>query len=1025
MIAESLPDPSGAGLSAQSERAPLRILVVEDSENDYLLVLGLLRRDGFVPEARRVETERQLRDALEEVEWEVVIADYNLPLFNAPAALEVVRHYCPDTPFIIVAGNLQEDMAALAIRSGADDALNKESLVRLPAVIRRELKTARTRAAQRQALDAAAESREALKDSESRFLLLTQHLPECFWLYDVASRRIVYVNDAYSRITGRPVDAFYQNPRDIIDAMQRADAVRLGDAMKRARFGGVDDEYRIHHWDGSLRWVHLRTFPVRDEKGIVRSVGGVMSDITAMVNQQNELQRMAHFDALTGLPNRILFKERLSASLSMAKRNHWQLGLLFVDLDRFKIINDTLGHAVGDELLQHAAKRMRMVVRESDTVSRMGGDEFAVIVPDLPSADDAASVARKLIDALEQPFQLAGQDLYVSASIGIALFPEDTGDPDTLIRNADAAMYRAKETGRKTYEFYRAEMNQRARELLSLELDLRQALARREFELHYQPKVNLTSGSMSGVEALIRWRNPQRGLVSPIDFIPLLEETGMIVAVGDWVMQEACRQMMVWHDAGYRHMTVAVNLSARQVTDGGLVKAVRAALDNSGLPATALELELTESMLMRDAPAVESLLDELRQMGVALSVDDFGTGYSSLAYLKRFPLDTLKIDRSFVRDITADPDDASITRAVIQMAHELSLKVVAEGVETAAQLQLLAGCSCDEIQGFYYSRPLPPAALADLLIEQRVIDDSLLRHRSDRARIVLLGDGADEQLDALVRQLETGGALVHRVSSDEQARLWLVDHGCDVLVGRLCNASASDPFAVFADSVTDPRRGIVLLAGEREWEALRLGAGGGSISFDAVLHWPGEIGAVALAIESVLVRRRLQSENQRLIERNRKLENQATSVLAGTPEPGYQRVATVSASGAGGLGAWLERSLDETGVGLIGIDAEGMVVSANQVSEELFPQGAGLIGSDACDVLPAVFRSLDGALSLPLQPRVALVGGRWWQFSAMPFGAAEGAVESGAGQTSVGWLLLLAPAKIDVDIDDDPEHATP
>ncbi|HET6721084.1 MAG TPA: diguanylate cyclase, partial [Rhodocyclaceae bacterium] len=496
----------GDAMASGESPQPLRVLVVEDSENDFLLLISLLRRGGFVPEARRVDSEREFREALEETDWEIVIADYRLPEFSAPSALAIVKHYCPETPFIIVSSLMQEDLAAVSILSGAHDVLHKEKLVRLPAVIRRELKAARLRAAQHVAVATAEASRDALQDSEARFLLLTQHLPECFWLYDVAERKTVYVNEAYTKITGRPTAGFLQDPRDIVEAMHESDERRLAAALERTRFGGIDDDFRIKAWDGRLRWVHLRTFAVRDTQGVIRSVGGIMSDITDMVSQQHELQRMAHFDTLTGLPNRILFKERLSASLSMSRRNGWLLGLLLVDLDRFKVINDTLGHAVGDELLRLAAKRLHLVVRESDTVCRMGGDEFAIILPDLPSADDAACVSRKLIDAMAQPFLLAGQDLFVSASIGITLFPDDTDNVDVLISNADAAMYRAKGAGRNTYEFYRAEMNQRAHELLSLEIDLRQALARREYELHYQPKVSLQTGAMLGVEALIRWK---------------------------------------------------------------------------------------------------------------------------------------------------------------------------------------------------------------------------------------------------------------------------------------------------------------------------------------------------------------------------------------------------------------------------------------------------------------------------------------------------------------------------------------
>ena len=984
---------AGSAASSTDTREALRVLVVEDSENDFLLLLSILRRGGFVPEARRVETASELREALEECCWDIVIADYRLPEFNAPAALAIVTHYGPETPFIVVSGLMQEDLAAVSILSGANDALHKEKLARLPAVIRRELKSARLLAARRDAVVAAEASRDALKDSEARFLLLTQHLPECFWLYDVAARRIVYVNEAYTKITGRGVESFLRDPRDIVDAMHDGDMQRLAAAMERARFGGIDDDFRVKAWDGKLRWVHLRTFAVRDDNNVVRSVGGIMSDITDMVTQQHELQRMAHFDVLTGLPNRLLFKERLSASLSMTKRNGWLLGLLFVDLDRFKVINDTLGHAVGDDLLRLVAKRLHMVVRESDTVSRMGGDEFAIILPDLPSAEDAASVSRKLIDALAQPFRLAGQDLFVSASIGITLFPDDTDDVDVLISNADAAMYRAKEAGRNTYEFYRAEMNQRARELLTLETDLRQALARREFELHYQPKVSLTTGAMLGVEALLRWRSPQRGLVAPMDFIPLLEETGLIVAVGAWVLQEACRQTAAWHAAGYPHLTVAVNLSGRQVSDPGLVATVREALANTGLPAHSLELELTESMLMHDAPAVESLLDELRRMGVALSVDDFGTGYSSLAYLKRFPLDTLKVDRSFVRDITADPDDASITRAVIQMSHELSLKVVAEGVETAAQLQLLAACGCDQIQGYYFSRPLPSPALDALLVEQRVIDDSLLRRRADRIRVLLLGP-ADQALGPLAEQLKKGGSLVERCETVEAAREWLLDHGCDVVVGKLTRSIGVDEIASFGgDACGDPRRAVIVLADAQAWHAVQ---GAQEMTVDAVAPWPAAAESVAATIARAIEYRRLRDELQRLSQDNRELGSRLQKKLDDAAAPPTLNLAP--AAGAG-LGGWLANALRHTEVALLGIDVDGWVVFANEVSESLFASGPALIGSRAASVVPELLEGRAGAPRLPAVERELALAGRRWQVSVLPLG-------EGTGQ---GWLVVLTP----------------
>ncbi|HET6720001.1 MAG TPA: EAL domain-containing protein, partial [Rhodocyclaceae bacterium] len=489
-----------------------------------------------------------------------------------------------------------------------------------------------------------------------------------------------------------------------------------------------------------------------------------------------------------------------------------------------------------------------------------------------------------------------------------------------------------------------------------------------------------------------------------------------IVAVGAWVLQEACRQTAVWHAAGYPHLTVAVNLSGRQVSDGSLVATVREALANTGLPASALELELTESMLMHDAPAVESLLDELRRMGVALSVDDFGTGYSSLAYLKRFPLDTLKVDRSFVRDITADPDDASITRAVIQMAHELSLKVVAEGVETAAQLQLLAACGCDQIQGYYFSPPLPAAVLGELLIEQRVIDESLLRHRSDQVRVALIGP-FDAPMTALAEQLESAGNLVQRFATVELVRAWLVDHGCDVLVGKLAAPFAAADFSIFGESAVDPRRAVILLADAAAWPALQ---GNHGIAFDAVVPWPAAPQAVLATISRLIEHRRLRGEVQRLEHDNRQLGsrlsqedsrhlsdrdslrsshgdslrsqiNQADAALTAPPQAN-------PAIGIG-LGSWLSNALRHTEVALFGIDIDGWLVFANPAAEQLFSPDAALIGRRAGEVLPDTLVDAAGVFRQALAEREILLADRWWQVNVLP-------LDDRAAQ---GWLVILTP----------------
>jgi diguanylate cyclase (GGDEF)-like protein len=388
---------------------------------------------------------------------------------------------------------------------------------------------------------------------------------------------------------------------------------------------------------------------------------------------------------------------------------------MFIDLDRFKNINDMLGHGVGDQLLVQAARRLQACAREGDVVARLGGDEFALVLPALADDADAAAVAARIVETLAQPFYLEGQPLFVSASVGIAAYPENGRDAETLLKNADTAMYGAKNGGRNNYRFYLAEMHENAAQRLQTETQLRQALERNEFLLHYQPKLDLSTGTISGFEALLRWRHPQRGLVPPLEFIDILEDTGLILPVGAWVIGEVCRQLKAWQAQGMAVPPVAINLSARQLQQADLAGAVERIVVRAGVDPALLEFELTESMLMENPEAAVDTLTRIKALGMRLSVDDFGTGYSSLAYLKRFPLDALKIDRTFVRDLPDDPDDAAITKAVIRLAHSLNLKVVAEGVENEAQIRELELYDCDEIQGYYVGRPLPAQGCADLL----------------------------------------------------------------------------------------------------------------------------------------------------------------------------------------------------------------------------------------------------------------------------------------------------------------------
>jgi diguanylate cyclase (GGDEF)-like protein len=431
-----------------------------------------------------------------------------------------------------------------------------------------------------------------------------------------------------------------------------------------------------------------------------------------------EIEHLAYHDALTGLPNRPLFTDRLIVALAQANRGDQKLAVFFLDLDRFKDINDSLGHSTGDSLLKAVAERIRTCIEEGDTAARFGGDEYTLLIPRVEHIEEAAKIAEKIIETLKIPFVISGQELFVTTSIGISIFPHDGVDPETLVRNADTAMYRAKEQGRDNYQLYAPEMNARALERLALENMLRRALKQNELTVHYQPLIDLGSGAIAGVEALVRWQHPERGLLLPAHFISTAELSGLILPIGDWVLRTACRQIHVWNQRLGLDLTVSVNLSARQFSQPDLVAQVRNALQETGLEPELLELEITESNAMQNAENTIRTLRELKAAGVRISMDDFGTGYSSLNYLKRFPIDTLKLDQSFVRDSTTDASDAAIISAVIVMAHSLNLKVVAEGVETKEQLDFLRHRDCDTIQGFYFSAPLAAEELEPYLMQR-------------------------------------------------------------------------------------------------------------------------------------------------------------------------------------------------------------------------------------------------------------------------------------------------------------------
>ncbi|MHB1085540.1 MAG: EAL domain-containing protein [Thiobacillus sp.] len=528
--------------------------------------------------------------------------------------------------------------------------------------------------------------------------------------------RIVSVNSAYTVITGyAESEVLGRNPSLLQSGRQ-------DESFYRTMWGSI---LETGHWQGETwnRRKNGELFPqlltistVYDDDGLPSNYVGVMTDISQLKDTEARFEHLAHYDSLTGLPNRLLLQSRLRHALESAERHQYRVAVLYIDLDRFKNINDSLGHPVGDELLEALSQRMQERLRDEDTLGRLGGDEFLLILEDVQRPEDAAGIAMEIINMLEHSFALpSGHEVYVGASIGISLYPEDGTSSTELIQHADVALYQAKETGRNTFSFYTPGLTRAVDEWLGMEARLRRALAQNEFVLHYQPQVELHSGRIIGCEALVRWNDPELGLIPPNRFIPLAEETGLIVPLGEWVLHQACVQARAWIDAGLPALSLSVNLSTRQLRQPDIATHIATILEKTGLPAEFLKLELTESMIMGHGEEAVTLLYSLKALGLRLSIDDFGTGYSSLAYLKRFPIDELKIDQNFVRDIPGDSDDMEIAAAIIGLAHGLRLNVVAEGVETEAQRTFLLEQGCQVFQGFLFSRPLPADEFTRLL----------------------------------------------------------------------------------------------------------------------------------------------------------------------------------------------------------------------------------------------------------------------------------------------------------------------
>jgi diguanylate cyclase (GGDEF)-like protein/PAS domain S-box-containing protein len=554
---------------------------------------------------------------------------------------------------------------------------------------------------------------DSMQESEARFRALVQNSFDIITIHD-ESGVTHYESPAASRILGYPPGSLVgKTPFETVHPKDVARARDAFGAVLKGEVSPLPTVLRFRHADGS--WIHLEVLGnnLLDHPGI-RGIVLTSRDVSERKRAEQRAQYLANYDVLTGLPNRFLVQDRLTQAVAQAHRNKLRVGLMHIDLDRFKLVNETLGHYVGDALLKQAADRIRKLVREGDTVARVGGDEFTIVYPNVSNLPALSITAERLLEDLARPFPSEGQDLFVSASLGISLYPDDAGSVDELIKHADAAMYSAKHLGRNNYQFFTTDLNREVQERMMIEAGLRTAIHRNELSLVFQPKIDLATRRVFGAEALLRWNHPKLGMISPARFVPVAEEAGLVGAIGEWVLRTACRQIRQWQDAGFP-LQVGVNVSARQFQQYDVADLVLGIMRESGVRAEHLEVELTESAVMNDAESSIVTLERLADSGVQIAIDDFGTGYSSLSYLKRLPLDVLKIDQSFVRDISSDPNDAAIVRAIITLARSLGIKVIAEGVENEAQLAFLNAYGCQYAQGYLFGKPLTAMEFEQLL----------------------------------------------------------------------------------------------------------------------------------------------------------------------------------------------------------------------------------------------------------------------------------------------------------------------
>jgi diguanylate cyclase (GGDEF)-like protein/PAS domain S-box-containing protein len=684
------------------------LLLVEDNPGDARLLREMFHeQSSHHTELTQVETMGQAEKHLAGCATDIILLDLGLPDTQGLETIRRARAVAPHVPLVVLTSLDDESMAAQALQAGVQDYLIKGQIDARG--LFRALRYAVERKSMQEELFKEKELAQVTLNSIGDAVICTDISGNITFLNLVAVSMTGWSQD---EAAGRAMAEVFQ----ILDAHSRKTTPNpMEMAVRQNHTMHLPPNCILIRRDGCEIPIEDSIAPIHDREGRVTGVVIVFRDVSSRQTMALQIAHSAHHDFLTGLPNRRLLNDRVSQAILSASRSMKKVAVLFLDLDGFKHINDSLGHSIGDRVLQSVAKRLVDSVRGSDTVSRQGGDEFVVLLSEVEDSEGVAATARRLLQVGAEPHTIDDDDLYVTTCIGVSIYPEDGLDVETLIKNADTAMYQAKESGRQIYQFFKPAMNVRAVERQSIEGSLRRALERQEFTAHYQPKIDLRTGEISGAEALIRWTHPTRGLVSPAQFIPVAEDCGLILPISNWVLREACKQARAWAEAGLSLRTMGVNISAMEFRNEGFLEGVFAILKDTGLDPKFLELELTESVLMKHPELTASILQALRAEGVRVAVDDFGTGYSSLSYLQKFSIDALKIDQSFVRRITTAPAETTIVTAVISMARSLRLRVVAEGVETLKELEFLQAHHCDEAQGYYFSRPVPPEQFAKLL----------------------------------------------------------------------------------------------------------------------------------------------------------------------------------------------------------------------------------------------------------------------------------------------------------------------